>query len=102
MSLTPVELAARELGLAVERFALALADAAAPEPAPPLAPPEPGAALLTDKDVAALTGIGHRTLQNWRSCTTPNHGPQFIKIGSRVRYRREDVEAWLAESGGRE
>ena len=35
--------------------------------------------------------INFRTLANWRS---KGEGPRFVKIGSRVFYRQDDVEAW--------
>ena len=34
------------------------------------------------------------TLANWRSNGT---GPNFLKLGGRILYRRVDVEAWEAE-----
>jgi predicted DNA-binding transcriptional regulator AlpA len=45
-------------------------------------------------ELAARWNISHRTLERWR-CT--GEGPQFIKIGGRVVYRQEDVEAYEAE-----
>ena len=38
------------------------------------------------------------TLQSWRASRT---GPRGYRIGRHVRYRREDVEAWLAERADR-
>ncbi len=56
--------------------------------------------LLTEHDVAAQLKISLAALRRWR-CEA--RGPHFLKIastlGSRgglVRYRREDVESWLA------
>jgi len=40
-----------------------------------------------------LGGIAPRTLEAWRVF---GRGPRFIKIGSRVVYRRRDLDAWLA------
>jgi hypothetical protein len=37
------------------------------------------------------------TVRRWRLV---GGGPPFIKIGNLVRYRRTDVEAWLASLGG--
>jgi predicted DNA-binding transcriptional regulator AlpA len=34
------------------------------------------------------------TLRKWR---VQKRGPQYIKIGALVRYRPEDVDAWIAE-----
>lgn len=35
------------------------------------------------------------TLAWARSCRLRGTGPKFIRIGTRVRYRRGDVQAWL-------
>ena len=50
--------------------------------------------LLTPDQVAAALGLSHRTLAAWRS-SRRNPLP-YVKVGSRVRYRRQDVAAWLA------
>ena len=51
--------------------------------------------LLTPAEVGGvLGGIPEKTLANWRS---QRKGPLFVRIGIHVRYRREDVDAWLAE-----
>lgn len=49
--------------------------------------------LLTADQVAAAIGLSHRTLAAWRSAR--RGGPAWIKCGTRVRYRREDVIVWL-------
>lgn len=49
--------------------------------------------LLTPDQVAAALGLSHRTLAAWRS-TRRNPLP-WVKVGSRVRYRKADVDAWL-------
>ncbi len=56
----------------------------------PLSPSD----LLTPDQVAAALGLSHRTLAAWRS-SRRNPLP-YVKVGSRVRYRRQDVAAWLA------
>jgi predicted site-specific integrase-resolvase len=38
--------------------------------------------------------ISHRTLERWR---WTGEGPKFIKLGGRVLYRLQDVEAYEAE-----
>jgi hypothetical protein len=38
--------------------------------------------------------VNVRTLANWRS---GNQGPRFVKIGGRVLYRIEDIEAYEAK-----
>lgn len=53
----------------------------------------PTNALLTPRECGTLLGIGARTLANWRC---EGFGPPFSKVGSRVRYRKEDVDAWVA------
>lgn len=55
----------------------------------PLSPAD----LLTPDQVAAALGLSHRTLAAWRS-SARNPIP-YLKVGSRVRYRRQDVAAWL-------
>jgi predicted site-specific integrase-resolvase len=49
---------------------------------------------LNQIDLADRWNISHRTLERWR---WTGEGPQFIKIGGRVVYRLEDVEAFEAE-----
>lgn len=49
--------------------------------------------LLTPDQVAASLGLSHRTLAAWRS--SRRGGPAWVKCGNRVRYRRQDVAAWL-------
>ncbi|MBU2370398.1 MAG: helix-turn-helix domain-containing protein [Alphaproteobacteria bacterium] len=49
--------------------------------------------LLTPDQVADALGLSHRTLAAWRSNRrTPL---PYVKVGSRIRYRRQDVAAWL-------
>lgn len=49
--------------------------------------------LLDDKEVAALLKQRPQTLAGWRC---DGRGPQFLKVGRRVLYRRVDVQIWLA------
>lgn len=49
--------------------------------------------LLTPDQVAATLGLSHRTLAAWRS--SGRNPIPYVKVGSRVRYRRQDVTAWL-------
>jgi excisionase family DNA binding protein len=49
--------------------------------------------LLTEDDVAKELNLSLASLRRWR---LEKRGPRFIKVGSLVRYRPEDVEAWLA------
>lgn len=50
-------------------------------------------ALFRPADVAQLLGVPTATLANWRCA---GKGPPFLKVGRHVRYRRGDVEAWIA------
>ncbi|MCW5976676.1 MAG: helix-turn-helix domain-containing protein [Bryobacteraceae bacterium] len=50
--------------------------------------------LLNEHEVANSCSISVLTLRKWRS---QKRGPQFVKIGALVRYRPEDVDAWIAE-----
>lgn len=50
--------------------------------------------LLTPKEVASICGVTPRTVGDWRQ---KGEGPPYVKLSSRVvRYRREDVLAWIA------
>ena len=49
---------------------------------------------LNQIDLAARWNISHRTLERWR-CT--GEGPLYVKLGGRVVYRLEDVEAFERE-----
>lgn len=49
---------------------------------------------LNQTELAARWTISPRTLERWRFT---GEGPQFIKIGGRVAYRVQDVEAYEAE-----
>jgi predicted DNA-binding transcriptional regulator AlpA len=54
--------------------------------------------LLTPREVALLLKVNVETLEAWRA---KKQGPKSIKLGdgmrSPVRYRRTDIEAYLAE-----
>ena len=49
--------------------------------------------LWTVEDVSAFLGVPVKTLYQWR---TKGYGPAGMRIGRYVRYRREDVMAWVA------
>jgi len=53
----------------------------------------PNARLLTDHDVARITGRARSSLQKDR---VHGGGIPFVRLGRLVRYRPADVEAWLA------
>jgi predicted DNA-binding transcriptional regulator AlpA len=71
-----------------------------PKPAanerPPVtpAPSLPDASdLLNEHQIAKFLQLSVASVRRWRLFRT---GPKFLKIGAAVRYRREDVEAWLS------
>ena len=51
------------------------------------------ATLIDERQLCADLGISYVTATKWRARA---EGPPFIKVGRLVRYRRRDVEAWLA------
>lgn len=55
--------------------------------------------LLTDLELAALTGLAQPTLRNWRALGI---GPDWVRLGGRaVRYPAVAVQAFIA-NGARE
>lgn len=48
--------------------------------------------MLREADAASWLGISKKTLANWRVL---RQGPPFYKIGKAVRYRRDDLEAFV-------
>ena len=55
--------------------------------------------LLNEFDVARITGLSVASVRRWRLL---RQGPKYIKIGAAVRYKPEDISAWLESrpSGG--
>jgi excisionase family DNA binding protein len=49
--------------------------------------------LLSPAELADLLGVPEKTIYKWNSEGT---GPPRLQIGRHVRYRPDDVEAWLA------
>ena len=49
---------------------------------------------LTQNELARRWRMSERTLERWRWL---GQGPRFMKLGGRVIYRLEDVEAFEAE-----
>ena len=56
-------------------------------------PPASISEILNNEQAASYIQVKPSTLNNWR---VAGSGPPFCKIGSAVRYRRADVDAWLA------
>lgn len=50
--------------------------------------------LWTVEDVSEFLGVPVKTIYQWR---TKHYGPKGMRVGRYIRYRREDVTAWLAE-----
>ena len=48
---------------------------------------------LSTQEAAAFLGVKPNTLEVWR---TKHRGPRYAKIGSRVLYDPEDLEAFFA------
>jgi predicted DNA-binding transcriptional regulator AlpA len=51
--------------------------------------------LNSVEETAAKIGMAVSTLNKWR---VTGFGPQFIKLGKRVLYRDEDIEAFINAS----
>jgi len=49
--------------------------------------------LATESEVAKYLLVSVAALRRWR---LEGRGPQYLKIGSLVRYKWSDVDAWLA------
>ncbi|GAA3637346.1 helix-turn-helix transcriptional regulator [Streptomyces chitinivorans] len=50
--------------------------------------------LLTAEEVAEILGVHPNSLPQWRY---RGLGPAWVKVGVKVRYRPEDVRAWIEE-----
>ena len=57
------------------------------------------AELLNEHDVARVTGLSVASVRRWRLL---RQGPKYLKLNSAVRYKTEDITAWLESrpSGG--
>lgn len=54
--------------------------------------------IMTTTDVATVLKVPAGTLKQWRST---GRGPRWFRLSERsVRYRRSDVDAWLAAQYG--
>ena len=49
--------------------------------------------ILTTKEAAAYCRLSTPTLERFR---LTGNGPPFLKLGKAVRYRRSDLDTWLA------
>lgn len=50
--------------------------------------------LLLEKEVAEFLQVSEEMLKYHRKRNT---GPPFVRVGTLIRYRREDIEKWLEE-----
>jgi predicted DNA-binding transcriptional regulator AlpA len=48
--------------------------------------------LLNEHDVARITGLSVASVRRWRYLKC---GPQYLKLGAAVRYKSDDISAWL-------
>jgi predicted DNA-binding transcriptional regulator AlpA len=48
--------------------------------------------LLNEHDIARITGLSVASIRRYRLI---GQGPKFLKLNSAVRYRAEDLKAWL-------
>jgi excisionase family DNA binding protein len=48
--------------------------------------------ILTTREAAKYVRLGKPTLERFR---LTGQGPRFCKLGGAVRYRRDELEAWL-------
>lgn len=51
------------------------------------------ASLMTEQEVSKRLNVSLASLRRWR---LTKRGPAFLKVGVLVRYRPEDLDAWLA------
>lgn len=54
-----------------------------------------GKAVLTKEDLSAELQISARTIEDWRT-QSPRVGPVGFIVGKHLRFRVEDVQAWLS------
>ncbi|MGE5548237.1 MAG: helix-turn-helix transcriptional regulator [Solirubrobacterales bacterium] len=50
-----------------------------------------GVTYLSPKQAAERLRLSEKTLERWRS---QGSGPRYLKFGTRVRYRADDLDAW--------
>lgn len=52
------------------------------------------AGLMTPRDAAVYIGVKINTLAVWRM--TNRYGLRYLKLGKAIRYRKDDLDEWLA------
>jgi hypothetical protein len=53
------------------------------------------ACTLPESEAARYVGISRSFLRHSRMDQTPTPGPAFVRIGRKILYRIEDLDAWL-------
>lgn len=49
--------------------------------------------LLGTDEAAPIVGVSAQTLHDWRQA---DKGPPYLRVGRKIVYLREDLDAWLA------
>jgi predicted DNA-binding transcriptional regulator AlpA len=49
--------------------------------------------LWSPREVSELIGVSTGTLRSWRERLD---GPQWLRVGKKIKYDRSDIETWLA------
>ena len=71
----------------------ALAEASKSAVVQPTAPSKPDSSLLTTKQAAEVLNLTASTLNKWR---VHGGGPQFVKLGRRVFYRKTSLDSFVS------
>lgn len=56
---------------------------------------EKNVALISSADASRILGVSNGTLAVWRC--TGRYNLAYVKVGSRIRYRLEDIEQFIQE-----
>lgn len=54
--------------------------------------------MLTTAELAEILQVRVNTLEHWRS---QGRGPEFVRVGRRVRYTRAAVDKWIGQETSR-
>lgn len=52
-----------------------------------------GCEFINEKELAKLLGVSQKLIQHWRY---HDIGPTWYRLSRSIRYRRSEVEAWIA------
>ncbi len=53
--------------------------------------------LVMTKEASQILGLAKSTLEHWR---VEGRGPDFIKFGNKVYYKRDQLQSWLTSRFG--